>query len=70
MDCADYAMEHIAAGCIVLSNSKYLTRQNRALMILAVTWTKEHKLIGADTVWYKERWERRMVLENDKVKLV
>ena len=39
-------------------------------MILAVTWAKEYELIGADTIWYKERWERGMVLENDKAKLV
>ena len=38
-------------------------------MILSVTRVKEHKLIGADTLWYKERWEPGMVLENDKAKL-
>ena len=65
-----YPYDHLEAGCIVLSNSEYQTRQNRALMILAVTWVKEHKLVGAETVWYKERWERGMVLEHDKAKLV
>ena len=39
-------------------------------MIVAVTWAREHKLIGADRVWYKERWQRSMVLENDKAELV
>ena len=39
-------------------------------MILTVTWAKEQKLIGANTVWYKERWERGMLLKNNKVKLV
>ena len=63
-------VEHLVAGCSVLSNSEYLARHNRALMILAVTWAKEYELIGADTIWYKERWERGMVLENDKAKLV
>ena len=63
-------VEHLVAGFIVLCNSEYLTRHNRALMILAVTWAKEHKFIGADTVWYKERWKRGMVLENLKVKPV
>ena len=51
-------VERLVTGCTVLSNSEYLARHNRALMILAVTWMKEHKLIGADTVWYKERWEK------------
>ena len=39
-------------------------------MTLAITWAKEHNLIGQDTVWYKERWEKGMVLENEKAKLV
>ena len=34
-------------------------------MILAVTLVKKHKLNGADTVWYKKRWEQEMVWEND-----
>ena len=66
----DETVEHLVAGCTVLSNSEYLTRHNRALMILAVTWSKEQNLIGADTVWYKEPWERGIVLENDKAKLI
>ena len=64
----DETMEHLVVGCSVLT-SEYLTRHNRALMILSVTRVKEHKLIGADTLWYKERWEPGMVLENDKAKL-
>ena len=63
-------VEHLVAGCRVLVNSEYLTRDNRALMILAVAWAKEYELIGEDTVWYKERWERGTVLENGKAKLV
>ena len=63
-------VEHLVAGCRVLLNSEYLTRHNRALMILAVAWAKEYELIGEDTVWYKERWERGTVLENVKAKLV
>ena len=39
-------------------------------MILAVAWEKEYELVGEDTVWYKERWERGTVLENGKAKLV
>ena len=49
----DETVEHLVAECSVL-NSEYLTRQNRTLMILAVTWAKEHKLIGADRVCNKE----------------
>ena len=42
--------EHLVAGYTVLLNIEYLTRHNKALMILAVTWVKEHKLIEADSV--------------------
>ena len=31
-------VEHLLAGCKVLANSEYLTRHNRALMILAISW--------------------------------
>ena len=65
----DETMEHLVAECSVL-DSEYLTRQNRALMIPAVTSAKEHKLIRADRVRNKERWGQGMILENHKVKLV
>ena len=39
-------------------------------MIMAVNWAKEYKLAGDEMVWYKERWERGAVFENDKGKLV
>ena len=38
-------VEHLVAGCTKLANSKYLTRNNRALMILAVAWAKQQKLM-------------------------
>ena len=66
----DETVEYLVAGCRVLANSEYLTRHNRALMILTVAWAKEYELIGEDTVWYKERWERGTALENGKAKLV
>ena len=39
-------------------------------MILPVTSAKENKLIGTDTVWFKEQWERGLILVNEKAKLV
>ena len=39
-------------------------------MILAVTWAKEYELVGEEAVWYKERWERGTMFENDRGKLV
>ena len=63
-------VKHPVAGCTVLSNSKCLTRHNRVLIILAVIWVKEYKFIRTYTVQYKERWERGMVLEGNKAKLV
>ena len=49
-------VEHLVAGCTKLANSEYLTRHNRALMILAVAGVKQQEL--------------GTVLENDKVELV
>ena len=66
----DETVEHLVAGCKVLANSEYLTRHNRALMIMAVAWAKDYELISKDAIWYSERWERGMVLENDRGKLV
>ena len=39
-------IDHIAAGCKVLANSEYLSRHDRALMIMAVAWEKEYELVG------------------------
>ena len=41
-------VEHLLAGCKVLANSEYLTRHNRALMILAISWTNEFHLVEKD----------------------
>ena len=57
-------------GCNALANSEYLSRHNRAPMIMTFAWAKEYKLIRGDMVWYKERWERGMVLESKREKLV
>ena len=63
-------VEHLVAGCTELVNSEYLTRHKRALMILAVAWAKQQELVGQEAIWYKQRWDRGTVLENDKVKLL
>ena len=55
----DETMKHLAAGWTILSNSEYLARHNRALMIFAVTWANKNELIEVDTVWYKEQWGAR-----------
>ena len=64
----DETIEHVVAGCKVLANSEYFSKHNRALIIMAVTWAKEYKLVSGDMVWYKERWERGIVLENERGK--
>ena len=42
-------VEHLLAGCKVLANSEYLTRYNRALIIL------EFNLVEKDMKWYKQK---------------
>ena len=63
-------VEHLIARCTKLAKSEYLTWHNRELMILAVAWTKQQELVDQEAIWYKQRWDRGIVLENDKAKLV
>ena len=69
--CGEYkeTVEHLLAGCKILANSDYLSRHNRALMVFAVAWSKEHKLLGEEVKWYEERWCRGHILENEDAKL-
>ena len=50
----DETTELLLAGCKVLANNTYLSRHNRALMIMTVAWAKKYELVGGDMVWYKE----------------
>ena len=63
-------VEHLVAGCTKLANSEYLTRHNRALMILAVAWEKQQELMDQESIWRQQKWDRGTVLENNKAKLV
>jgi hypothetical protein len=60
---------HLTSGCQYLAANEYLTRHNNLLKILMVAWSKEHNLIDTEQSWYKVRWERGMVLENESVKM-
>ena len=62
-------VEHLLAGCKKIANSEYLTRHNRALMVMAVAWAKEYHLVKKEVKWYKERWTRGHALENAQAKL-
>ena len=63
-------VEQYAMGCQRLASSEYLSRHNRALMILTVAWAKAHELLGQDMIWYEQRCDRRMTFEDDRAKLV
>ena len=63
-------VEHLLAGCTVLANSEYLTRHNRALMILGISWANEFNLVEKDMKWYNQKWCRGYNLENNHAKLV
>ena len=54
----------------MLASSDYLARDNRALMVMAVAWAKEQKLLHRNVQWYQEKWNRRHVLENSQANLV
>ena len=39
-------------------------------MIFAVAWAKQKELVGQEAIWYKQRWDRGTVMENNKAKLL
>ena len=39
-------VEHLVAGCKTIAKSEYLSRHNRALMVMAIAWAKEYGLVG------------------------
>ena len=39
-------------------------------MILAMAWAKQQELMDQEAIYYQQKWDRGMVLENDKAKLV
>ena len=46
-------VEQLVAGCTKLAKSEYLTRPIQALMILAVAWVKQQKLVGQEAIWHE-----------------
>ena len=60
---------HILSGCKILAGSDYLKRQNNALMVLIVEWEKQESLLPSDSVWYKQKWSKRTVLEKNGKKI-
>ena len=54
--------QHLLAGCKMLASSEYLSRHNRALMVMAVAWEKEQNLLDQNVKWYQEKWKRGHVL--------
>ena len=47
-----------------------MARHNRALMVMAVAWTKEQNLLDQNVKWYQEKRKRGHVLVNSQAKLV
>ena len=35
-----------------------------------MAWAKQQELVGQETIWYEQQWDRGTVLENNKAKLV
>jgi hypothetical protein len=60
---------HWISGCRKMAATEYTRRHDNALKILSVEWCKVEGLLGADVTWYKEKWERGHILENETRKL-
>ena len=63
-------VEHLVDGSTKLANSEYITKHNKALMIIAVAWAKQQELMDREAICYQQKWDTGTVLENDKTKLV
>ena len=63
-------VQHVIGGCTPLAGKEYLSRHNKALMVLAVAWAKKNQILPDDAVWYKIDWKKGTVLEKDGMKLV
>ena len=50
-------------------NRVYLRRHDNTLKVLAVKWVSESGLLLVNVKWYREKWERGKVLENNGKKL-
>ena len=46
-------VEHLIAGYTKLANNEYLTKHNRALMILTVAWAEQQELVGQEAIQHK-----------------
>ena len=63
-------VQHLLAGCKMLASREYLTRQNRALMMMVVACAKGKNLLDQNVKWHQEKLKRGHVLKNSKIKLV
>ena len=59
---------HILSGCKALTGRDYLKRHNNALMILIVEWAEQESLLHSDSVCYKQKWSKGIVLEKKMVR--
>ena len=63
-------VQHLLAGCKMLASHEYLTRQNRALMMMVGAWAKGKNLLDQNVKWHQEKLKRGHVLKNSKIKRV
>ena len=61
--------KNLLSGCKKLAGIEYIKRHDNTLKVLAVKWASENGLMPDDVKWYKEKWERGKVQENDRKKL-
>ena len=64
-------MQHLLSGCKKLAGTEYRRRHDNTLKVLAVKWASERGLLPEkrNLKWYREKWERGKVLENNGKKL-
>ena len=48
----------LSAGCAMLESNEFLTRYDRALLILVVEWVKAKEFMEKESFYDKEKWNK------------
>ena len=63
-------LQHLLSGCKKLAATELVRRHDNVLKIMAVEWGNKERLLPEKTKWYKERWEKRQLREEDRKKIL
>ena len=60
------AVQYLLTGCNKLAGKECIRQHRNALMVLAVQWSVQEGILPKETKWFKERWEKQKITENNE----